>query len=253
MAGGADAANDNNNNTNVAGPNGVMEFDLVFPRNETYAPTQYFPLVLAARDSSAAWPSGMILSMTIWPDSEDTPPWDSRINFPAKDPYFAIAGTNLTNGTEDGFTVIWSVLLQETCREDDSNTESFSSDEYNVRFTTKLDAPLPDIEEAVSACSESSLALTPSAWLREGVCPVLDSGLVTPAAAEPCGLKPLAQELAANVFTAMLDLMECSEGTWQTIQQPCLAKEESIGMPRRGSGPGLVWAAVLATVASLLL
>lgn len=78
----------------------------------------------------------MILSMTIWPDSEDTPPWNSRFNFPAKghtsgappsDPYFAIAGTHLTNGTEDGFTVIWSVLLQETCREDDSNTESFSS------------------------------------------------------------------------------------------------------------------------------
>lgn len=33
--------------------------------------------------------------------------------------------------------------------------------EYNVRFTTKLDAPLLDIEKAVSACSESSLALTP--------------------------------------------------------------------------------------------
>ncbi|RAQ58211.1 hypothetical protein COH20_007809 [Aspergillus flavus] len=117
MAGGAAAAN-GNNNTNVAGPNG------------------YFPLVLAARNSSAVWPSGMILSMTIWPDSEDTPPWNSRFNFPAKghtsgappsDPYFAIAGTHLTNGTEDGFTVIWSVLLQETCREDDSNTESFSS------------------------------------------------------------------------------------------------------------------------------
>ncbi|KAB8219114.1 hypothetical protein BDV33DRAFT_204801 [Aspergillus novoparasiticus] len=142
---------------------------------------------------------------------------------------------------------------EETCREDDSKTESFSSDEYNVRFTTKLDAPLPDIEEAVSACSESSLALTPSAWLREGVCPVLDSESVTPAAAERCGLKPLAQELAASVSTAMLNLMECPEGTWQTIQQPCLAKEESIGMPRRGSGPGLVWAAVLAAVASLLL
>ncbi|KAE8418547.1 hypothetical protein BDV36DRAFT_294975 [Aspergillus pseudocaelatus] len=263
MAGGAAAANNNNtNNTNIAGPDGVMEFDLVFPRNETYAPTQYFPLVLTARNSSAAWPSGMILSMTIWPDNEDTPPWNSRFNFPAKgytsgappsEPYFAIAGTNLTNGTGGGFTVIWSVVLQETCREDDSNTESFSSGEYNVRFTTKLDAPLPNIEEAASACSESSLALTPRAWLREGACPVLDSDSVTPAAAEPCGLKPLAQELATNVSAAMLDLMKCSEGTWQTIQQPCPAKEENIaGMPRWRSGPGLVWVATLTAVASLL-
>ncbi|KAB8244224.1 hypothetical protein BDV35DRAFT_382517 [Aspergillus flavus] len=126
MAGGAAAAN-GNNNTNVA----------------------------AARNSSAVWPSGMILSMTIWPDSEDTPPWNSRFNFPAKghtsgaprsDPYFAIAGTHLTNGTEDGFTVIWSVLLQETCREDDSNTESFSSgaSTTHVRFDGMFRVHLAD-------------------------------------------------------------------------------------------------------------
>lgn len=73
--------------------------------------------------------------------------------------YYTMNGTNLTNGTDGGFTVIWSVVLQEMCREDDSNTESFSSGEYNVRYTTKLDTPLPSIEEAASAYLRSPHAL----------------------------------------------------------------------------------------------
>lgn len=77
---------------------------------------------------------------------------------------------------------------------------------------------------------------------------------MTPVAAGTCGLKPLAQELIANVSTVMLDLMECFEGTWQIIQQLCPAKEENIaGMPHWESGPELVWVAALAAVASLLL
>ncbi|KAK2816783.1 hypothetical protein FQN49_007990 [Arthroderma sp. PD_2] len=105
---------------------GVIEFDLVFPRNETYAPTQYFPLVLAARNSRATWPLGMTLTMHIWPAGEEAPtetflfphpPQGHTSGLPLSDPYFAIAGTNVTNGRAGEFTVIWSATLRETCKE----------------------------------------------------------------------------------------------------------------------------------------
>ncbi|KAG4436135.1 hypothetical protein IFR05_008378 [Cadophora sp. M221] len=94
----------------------LMEFDLVFPRNETYAPTQYFPLVVAIRNSTATLPAGLILSITIQPASEEAPPPGSRFNFPpeghtsglppSSPNFFAIAGTKLMNDTTSQFTVI---------------------------------------------------------------------------------------------------------------------------------------------------
>lgn len=261
-------ANDNNT-TDVGDLDGVIEFELVFPRNETYAPAQYFPLVLRVRNSTAAWRSGMIISMTIWPDSKDTtPPWNSRFNFPktghtsgeppSEPYYFAIAGSSLTNSTEGGFTVIWSVVLQETCTEDGPYTESFSSAEYNVRFSTAFGAQAPDVEAAMSACSEPVLVLTPSAWLDEGACPVLDANSTTLAAAESCAFQSVGPELAANVSTAMLELMGCTEGNWQMIQQPCIPPEEdteeNIGRALQwGLGSKLAWTVALLVYIRVLL
>ncbi|KAF3805792.1 hypothetical protein GCG54_00005156 [Colletotrichum gloeosporioides] len=38
----------------VAANSGIVEVDLVFPRNDTYAPTAWFPIVFAVRNSSLA-------------------------------------------------------------------------------------------------------------------------------------------------------------------------------------------------------
>ncbi|KAA8649670.1 uncharacterized protein ATNIH1004_002341 [Aspergillus tanneri] len=38
----------------IVGASGVLEVDLVFPRNETYAPTDYFPVVFALQNAERA-------------------------------------------------------------------------------------------------------------------------------------------------------------------------------------------------------
>ncbi|KAK8084372.1 hypothetical protein PG997_005643 [Apiospora hydei] len=63
-------------------PSGVLEFDLVFPRNETYATTQYFPLVLAVRNSTAAWPHGLRVKYQIWPHHLEAPPSEGLFELP---------------------------------------------------------------------------------------------------------------------------------------------------------------------------
>ncbi|KAB5513031.1 hypothetical protein GE09DRAFT_981461 [Coniochaeta sp. 2T2.1] len=262
-----------------------MEFDLVFPRNETYAPTLYFPLVLAARNTSAAWPLGMLLTVTIWPHDEEVPPWNSTFNFPdrgnssrwgstgvppSSPHFFGIAGTNVTNGTVGGFTVLWSVSLDHTCVNPllglvDPLEQGYFSGSRSLRFSTAVGAPLPDVEAAVNAClpSTSTLGLTytPYQMARGEDCPILDANSSTPIAdttngADLCGLRPLAKDLAANVSTAMLGLMGCSEGTWQTIMQPCPLKPKSNGALQWRESPGMgwtwIWIPALVSTASVL-
>lgn len=246
----------------------AMEFDLVFPRNETYAPTQYFPLVLAVRNPIATWPLGLHLKMVIWPDSDELPPFNSTFEFPAREDatsglpssapnFFFIAGTPYTNGTVGGFTVLWSMFLKYTCREPGVVN---NWGEFNVRFSTALGAPLPDIEAAVNDCLKptSTLVLAQNGFF-DGECPLLStnvtnaSNISTPAAADLCGLKPVAKELAANVSTAMLGLMECSEGTWQNITQHCTPKPTAkSGGSRWTPGPEMGWMLLLAAAYAFL-
>ncbi|KAK8045470.1 hypothetical protein PG993_005494 [Apiospora rasikravindrae] len=236
------------------GPSGVLEFDLVFPRNETYASTQYFPLVLAVCNSTAAWPHGLRVRYHLWPHHLEAPPSEGLFELPetgatsgappSAPNYFFIEGSNLMNATSGGFTLIWSVILRNTCRDDDpfgdTGQWAYHSRERNVKFTIAEGAPLRDIEAAVNACStpDSTLAITPRGW-RDGVCPVVRNNDTTPSAATPCGLKPVAKDIAQEVSTVMLGLMGCSDGMWQTIKSPCLPGEKNEGF-RRAADCGLL-------------
>ncbi|KAK6840396.1 hypothetical protein PG995_016150 [Apiospora arundinis] len=245
---------------------GVLEFDLVFPRSETYASTQYFPLVLAVRNATAAWPHGLRVVYRVWPHSLEAPPYEGLFEIPrtggtfgpppTAPNYFVIAGSNLMNATIGGFTLIWTVSMLNTCRDDpfgDQSTRSYHSKEHNVKFTIAEGAPLPDIEAAVNACPipDSVLAITPHGW-RDGVCPIISSNDTSPSNATPCGLKPIAKELSGEVSEAMLGLMGCSEGTWQTIKAPCLPKEKSDGL-RRAVSWNWVLVPVLCMATALML
>lgn len=246
-----------------------IQFDLVFPRNETYAPTQYFPLVLAVRNPVAVWTLGLSLMMVIWPHSEDVPPFNSTYEFPhTGEPtsglplsgpnFFFIAGTPYANATAGGFTVIWSVTIRHKCREEnplkDPHDLPYTSGEFNVQFSTAIGAPLPDIEAAMNSCLEptSSLALT-SQGLRDD-CPLLDTNSTTPSAESLCSLKSVGKDLAANVSIAMLGLMGCDEGIWQTITERYPEKQKSgtaIGL-KGVAGFEIRWMLVLAFACCLL-
>ncbi|KAL1853193.1 hypothetical protein VTK73DRAFT_9059 [Phialemonium thermophilum] len=58
----------------------TIEVDLVFPRNETYAPLVYFPIVFAIRNPQAFWASGIRGSWDIWGwDWENGTNWDWNV------------------------------------------------------------------------------------------------------------------------------------------------------------------------------
>ncbi|KAI9376020.1 hypothetical protein BJX61DRAFT_539186 [Aspergillus egyptiacus] len=43
-----------------------VELDLVFPRNDTYTPLKYFPIVLGLQNAQAAWPQHFGIKWTLW-------------------------------------------------------------------------------------------------------------------------------------------------------------------------------------------
>lgn len=246
-----------------------LEFSLVFPRNETYAPTQYFPIVIAVRNPIDVWPLGLHLKMVVWPHDEEVPPIDSDYNFPfegytsgsspTSSPYFfAINGTNLTNGTTGTFILLWYFMLQHTCREgiprSDPIERIYKSNTFRLKFTTAHGAPLPDIEAAVDRCPNSTALLKPYGLREYGNCPLVTASNYSldyslPPVADPCLVKPFAKGLAANVSEAMLELMGCPDGEWQTIKQPCPPKEtKKSGGLRSTTGLKVAWILLLATI-----
>jgi hypothetical protein len=58
---------------------GVVEIDLVFPRNETYAPTQWMPVVFAVRNTELA--RYLIPSMSYSVRNSSSPRWETNVRF----------------------------------------------------------------------------------------------------------------------------------------------------------------------------
>lgn len=239
-----------------------LEFDLVFPRNETYAPTQFLPLVLAIRNAPAAWPLGLLASVSIRPHSSPdtiTVPFNSTFFFPPRGPsqgppplsspggiFFGIAGTNVTNTTApQSYSVIWYVSLENTCVE---NAElgypalrRFTTREFVSQFSTAPGGKVPDVEAAAAQCARSAVGLQPVRMLggrpgEEGGCPVMERNASVVAATDACGMGAFGKGLAADVGRAMLGLMGCEEGVWQEVRQPCLPEKKRNGGPRGAEG-----------------
>lgn len=246
-----------------------LQVDLIFPRNETYAPTQLFPIVFGVNNLDAVWPLDMRLHVMVESISaqqdEDTPSWtwkDVSLNSGELEKtvgeapgthFFHFPAVNMTNGTTDNYKILWDFILPNRCfdnatdPEDDYGGRGWSSspDGYasrGLRFSTAPEAQLPNIEDTVNSCSEPkeddsvAVRVTEVRTTYDGdrPCPVLETD-VKPA---KCVFKSAAKELAADVSEAMLDEMRCEEGTWQTITAPC-PDEESMGSIQR-AGFGLL-------------
>ena len=42
-----------------------LQVDLIFPRNETYAPTQLFPIVFGVNNLDAIWPLQLMIKVSV--------------------------------------------------------------------------------------------------------------------------------------------------------------------------------------------
>lgn len=258
-----------------------LQVDLIFPRdNETYAPTQLFPIVFGINNLDAAWPldirlSAQIESLGIPLSMENRPLWATQyadLGFAElaeafkKDPrkqFFHFSAINMTNGTTDTYQISWNVVIPRECFAGNSSSIdnnvgvpwSDAPSGYGSRYITFSTAPkaqLPDIEATLSLCSarngNNSAAVRVTevkpAPSTDDPCPVLDRSVML----EDCAFQSAAKELAANVSVELLGEMKCDKGDWRTISAPC--PMESMGLPQ-SSGIIVRWG-LLAFVFSVL-
>lgn len=145
---------------------GVVEVDLVFPRNETYAPTPLFPIVFAFQNSELASLLNAHISFEVWnwnnmSDTVVSTSYDLRwANFSSRDPYFEYRGFSRFN-TEGNWMLTWTVS-HSSCTED--SFPSLGGDGIignvstsSILFTTKKSAQEVDLVAATNnekTCSE---------------------------------------------------------------------------------------------------
>ncbi|KAJ5810486.1 uncharacterized protein N7503_002704 [Penicillium pulvis] len=137
----------------------ILEVDLVFPRNETYAPTEWFPVVFAFQNPERARYLNPALGYTIW-NLDDTN--NSRTflhdlrwtNWTGEDPFYAYQYFDFLED-EGRWRVRWTLDWQ-SCDEDtfggnpiDAKIISNSST-WSTWFTLQSSAPKVDLVAATA-------------------------------------------------------------------------------------------------------
>ncbi|KAL2868996.1 uncharacterized protein BJX67DRAFT_31343 [Aspergillus lucknowensis] len=147
----------------LVGASGVLEVDLVFPRNDTYAPTDSFPVVFAFQNAEYARFLNPHVSYRIWNwatlPGNDSVGWSHDLrwtNWSSHEPFFL--HNYLSDFTTEGhYRVDWS-LTWESCDED-AFAKNLLRDDLLVRnesshstsFTIKDSGPQVDLVAATSA------------------------------------------------------------------------------------------------------
>jgi hypothetical protein len=146
---------------------GVLEVDLVFPRNETYAPSAQMPVVFAIQNPHLVAPLNMKVSYII------TPPRNySNISEPAlfnmnstslfsSDPYFLYNNTDFVN-LEGMWELTWFVEYGR-CTGSSGDIMFYPSNSTidSIIFTTKSGAAKPDL---IAASKKDTCATGIAAW-----------------------------------------------------------------------------------------
>lgn len=153
----------------------TVEFDVVFPRNDTYSPVELMPLVFAVQNPRAA---GSALSLSIeWTVAKIGSlegPRDSGLidltwantttSSGDSDPYYAVASTHLLNSTTGAFSLLWT-LSAGNCSNGSSSSSTaggppgFASSDNVVGFTLQDGAQQPDL---VAAAGSDACATMPN-------------------------------------------------------------------------------------------
>ncbi|KAI1453162.1 hypothetical protein F4805DRAFT_444683 [Annulohypoxylon moriforme] len=145
----------------------TVEVHLVFPRNETYAPSELTPIVFAIYNPELAGPLDLNFDYDIYQPSNANGSRTNgfitltNVNFTnTSDPYYAFTTTNAFNATEGKWAIVWN-LSSGNCSNSTSLDKSVSSGltYYNrisyLDFTTKNDAQKPDLNTTATADSDT--------------------------------------------------------------------------------------------------
>nr|EAQ71429.1 hypothetical protein MGCH7_ch7g836 [Pyricularia oryzae 70-15] len=195
-----------------------VQVDLLFPRNETYAPAPWFPIIFAIRNLDAAWPLDVDLQVDVFSvgsrrNQTQHVSWQDIGLYSVPTPerhYFHMPAINMIEGATDRYNIVWRLRIWNRMQ--------------NLSFSTAPGAMLPDVETSIASCpepSERSSAAVRILKVRESSadggrpCPVMED--IPP---EKCIYRPLAKQLAGSVKT-ILDQKLCAADARQTTSAPC--------------------------------
>ncbi|OQE66621.1 hypothetical protein PENNAL_c0183G08612 [Penicillium nalgiovense] len=165
---------------------GVLEVDLIFPRNETYAPSAQMPVVFGIQNPRLVAPLNMKVSYII------TPPRNyHNISEPGlfnlhsasssdSDPYFLYNNTDLVN-TEGTWELTWFVEYGRcTGSSGDIMFYPSSSTIDSIIFTTEGGAAKPDLIAASKKDTCATVVSNRSPWATANPCAVkFDSAIAS--------------------------------------------------------------------------
>lgn len=147
-----------------AAQGGTVEVDLIFPRNDTYAPGPFMPVVFAVQNAAMA----ASLDMTIvWdiinvadPDGDGGHHGAIKLyeyNMTAANPIFAINYALRLNGTEAVWAVRFGLSFANCSKSVGGLTKvTRNSEDRPLLFSTKPGAPGPNLAQGPGTCVNST-------------------------------------------------------------------------------------------------
>jgi hypothetical protein len=245
----------------------TVEFDVIFPGNNTYAPAEVFPFVFALQNRPAALPSTRIYiqwSRTKLDGSyiagDDTAlPFDNSPDV-ALDPYYIKQWTAWLNGTESAGTYVLAWEFSYIHCSDPSPGLTSASINDSLYFTIAPGAQQPDFATDLETCPAKNTTIEisgtlPYEWEAQfspprSVCAIFAD---SPPPANPCAAR--LDQAAASSIAAELTASACAVPFAETIfpsscPPPAETTKESPGSrvpvwTRLGMGMGLVVAGLL--------
>ena len=141
----------------------VVEFDLIFPRNDTYAPGPLMPVLFAIQNSATAASLNFTIFWEIYPLANAGKiramggvAGLTKTNLTSGDPYFAVGYAQGLNGTEDSWVLRWDLRFA-NCSGSSPGTKVTQNSETRYHFfSTKPGALAPNLVQGPGSCVNST-------------------------------------------------------------------------------------------------
>ncbi|KAF2994470.1 hypothetical protein E8E13_000254 [Curvularia kusanoi] len=229
-------------------PTGVVEVDLLFPRNETYAPTGNLPIVFSIQNAQVASLIASKISLDLWDLNNSSRSLsgavfdiDLKSDFSSNNDstYYAYypviqSGLEAESTYMLRWTFFWTNCTEETRTRRGPETIESNSTSWGVWFTTKTGAKSMDVGSISGSCPEKNQALAFNVAATHKVAPGVDwtggetCGEVASSIPDPIPCRTLVSPSAATSISASIKSRLCSSNTGGSYVD-CSPKEENSG------------------------
>ncbi|KAL6815072.1 hypothetical protein J3E69DRAFT_370557 [Trichoderma sp. SZMC 28015] len=141
----------------------TLEVDLLFPRNETYAPSWLMPVVFAVQNSSLAVPLGVSIQWSMWEGNNTRSRGsiggggfdvagdvDTAYSTP-KNPYLISSAVNTISYPDGVWTLAWYVQYHNCMYKNPGGPWTTNSGNFTTVFTVSKSGKAIDLEAATSS------------------------------------------------------------------------------------------------------